>query len=52
MVHLAAGPGVRMQDQGDRCILGLAGRIATFDTPGRAGQNHLWHLASLKMEPE
>ena len=52
MVHLAAGPGVRMQDQGDRCILGLAGRIATFDTPGCAGQNHLWHLASLKMEPE
>jgi len=51
VVHLPAGARVRVQDQGDRRIFDLARRVAPLDAAGCAGQNHLWHVASLRWSP-
>ncbi|MDT4869399.1 hypothetical protein FQZ97_1044240 [compost metagenome] len=43
VVHMPARLGVRVQDQGDRRIRALAGRITAFDAAGGAGQDDFRH---------
>jgi hypothetical protein len=47
VVHVPARLGVRVQDQRDRRIVGLARRIAALDTARGSGQNHVRHSRSL-----